>query len=375
MPRLPVLHVAPVLWSGAGSVITRLCEDQRRSRSVTLVTAGLAGAEADWRPYRSRLRRAGVEHRAIDFFHREPDIFWTGVQRLSDLLHTLRPAVVHAHAGVPAAAAACARDLSGVPVRIIGQMYSWGVGRPQWMDRHDAWAFARADRVVSSSHDYTKQLIALGVPAKKVAYVPWGLPLDVLPMRARSSRQDAGVVRLGFVGRIEPRKGQLELVRAFSRLRRRRPSATLDLVGPIADADYARRIAVEISQRSLESAVTVHGQVRSVAPIVRRWTLFVSMSSDEGQGLAIMEAMALGVPVAARPVAGVADFLVDGENGATLAGTSPAAVARQLEALLTAHGRADRMAGTARKMLERQYAWETTLRRIDALYRSRGAAR
>ncbi len=59
----PVLHVIPHLWSGAGAVLTRLCEAQRRSGPVTIVTAGSDGAQADWTAYRVRLRRVGVEHR------------------------------------------------------------------------------------------------------------------------------------------------------------------------------------------------------------------------------------------------------------------------------------------------------------------------
>lgn len=368
MPRPLVLHVAPVLWSGAGNVITRLCETQRLSRRVALVTAGLTGEHADWATYRARLKKAGVLHTSLDFFHRDPAVFWPGVYKLAELLCDLKPAVVHAHAGAPTAAAVCARDLAGLRTRIVGQIYSWGVGRPRWMNQQDAWAFARADRVVSSSRDYTDHLVALGVPHRSIAYVPWGLPLDLLPFRPPSFRRDPDAVRLGFVGRIEPRKGQLELVRAFARLRRRRPSATLDLAGPIADPDYARRIAEEIAQRDLQQVVSVHGPVRDVPRILRQWTLFVSMSSDEGQGLAIMEAMALGVPVAARPVAGVADFLVDGQNGVALRSASPAAAARQLDEILAAPDRADRMARAARRMLEKHYAWETTARRIDALY-------
>ena len=70
-------------------------------------------------------------------------MFWPGVFRLATLLRELTPAVVHAHAGVPTAAAVCARDLAGLRPRLVGHMYSWGVDRPGWMDQQDGWGFAR----------------------------------------------------------------------------------------------------------------------------------------------------------------------------------------------------------------------------------------
>src|SRR5689334_16745938 len=99
-----VLHVIPYLWSGAGSVLTRLCEAQRAHGPVAIVTGGRTGDQPDWPAYRTRLRRAGVEHHQIDFFHRDAQTFWTSVAELRTLVGELKPAVIHAHAGVPACA-------------------------------------------------------------------------------------------------------------------------------------------------------------------------------------------------------------------------------------------------------------------------------
>src|SRR4051812_23805639 len=97
--RPPVLHVIPFLWSGAGGVLTRLCEAQRVHGPVAIVTAGKGGPHPDWPTYRRRLRRAGVTHYTIDFFHRDGH-FWAGVSELAGIVRRLKPAVIHAHAGV-----------------------------------------------------------------------------------------------------------------------------------------------------------------------------------------------------------------------------------------------------------------------------------
>lgn len=363
----PILHVAPFLWSGAGRVITRLCGDQRRQRDVVLVTTGASEGLRDWPSYRRALATSGVPHHRIDVFHRDPAYFWSGAERLARLIGTVRPGVIHAHAGVPTAMAAIARDLSGSGARLIAQMYSWGPGRPRWMDAQDGWAFRQADRVVCSAHAYWNLLSAAGVPASRMTYLPWGLDLAALPFRLRAD-SPPGPPIVGVVGRIEPRKGQVALVEAFARLRRAVPDARLELVGPVADEDYARSLTATIARLQLGNAVRVTGQVRDVTRFVRRWRLFVSLSSDEGQGLAVLEAMALGVPVAARRVAGIEDFLEDGRTGWVMARGGAAATAGTIRAAL--HDRtAAAVTRRARAMVERRYDWSSMLHRFDRLYR------
>jgi len=365
--RPPILHVAPFLWSGAGSVITRLCEHQRRTGPVAIVTTGRSAALADWPVYRRRLRRAGVVHHTIDVFHREPDAFWSSAAALADLFRELKPGVVHAHAGVPSCGAVVARTMSGQRPRLIGQMYSWGPNRPEWMNRQDTWGFGQTDRVICSARQYERLLVDSGVSKRKLTYLPWGLPLEELPFRGEDRRARSGPV-IGFVGRVEPRKGQHALVEAFARVRRMYPDAQLELVGPVADEAYADRVREAVRDHSLTRAVTLAGEVRDVRRYLRRWDLFVSLSSDEGQGLAVLEAMAIGVPVVARPVAGVSDYLVNGRTGITIGGVTARDTSTAIQGCLAQPGRNRAIARRARQMVDRRYGWTRTLEAFDRIY-------
>jgi glycosyltransferase involved in cell wall biosynthesis len=332
-----------------------------------MVTTGSRGDRPDWPEYRARLRRAGVTHTTLDFFHREDGRFWPNVARLAALVGDLKPAVIHAHAGVPTCAAVIARAMSGHRARVIGQMYSWGPNRPAWMDRQDLWGFAQADRVVVSARAYSDELRAGGVTARALTYLPWGLSLDDLPLRAEPPAR-TGEPTIGFVGRVEPRKGQLALVEAFARIRRTHPGARLELVGPVADAPYAAQVRAAIRAHDLGRAVTLRGRVRDVRMYLRRWDLFVSLSSDEGQGLAVLEAMAIGVPVAARAVAGISDFLVDGRTGFAIDRPSPAAAARAVVDALSSPSRLRTATRNARQLVEHEYSWTATVKAFDRLY-------
>lgn len=364
----PILHVAPFLWSGAGKVITDLCLAQRARGPVTLVTTGRRDGLEDWPSYRRALARGGVRHVTLDTFHRDAASVWTSATRLARLLTEIAPRAVHGHAGMPTGIAVLARDIAGLRVPLVGQMYSWGPGRPAWMDAQDLWAFRQADAVVSSAHAYSRILEAGGVPRRRIVYQPWGLRLEALPRRAPADAPSGPPV-IGCVGRLEPRKGQVELVEAFAALRRSLPGARLELVGPPADAAYTRTLHAAIRRLRLGEAVTVAGRVPDAARHVRAWSLFVSLSSDEGQGLAVLEAMALGVPVLARRVAGIEDFLVDGRTGWAVAGHAPGTVARAMRrALASAAGPS--VVARARAMVERRYDWSGMVDAFERLYRA-----
>jgi glycosyltransferase involved in cell wall biosynthesis len=236
------------------------------------------------------------------------------------------------------------------------------------MNTMDLAGIRQADRVICSATAYKDLLLRHGIPARRIAYIPWGLDLDAIRAGAsRGSRRRAGGPVIGCLGRIEPRKGQLELVRGFARYQRRAPDSRLEVVGPIADAEYAARVAKAIGDLGLEESVTMTGHVRNPYQRIAQWDLLVSLASDEGQGLAVLEGMALGVPVLARGVAGVEDYLVDGVNGWACPGVSAHAVAQGMRRAMADPQRA-RIVARARRMIDRRYGWDRTVNAIERLY-------
>jgi len=362
---MKVLHIIPFLWSGAGKVLTDLCVSQQVLHDVMIVTSGSSKGMSDWPAYRRRLTQNGISHRRMDFFDRDSAVFWKSVQHLSDLVSEYDPDVVHCHSGVPACAASVVRDSGVGSFRLISQLHSWGTGRPEWMNTMDIAGFRRSDLVIANAASYRRILMDAGLPSSQIVSIPWGVAPEALCAVPGESRNTG---RIGFVGRLEPRKGQLELVQAFGLLRRKRPKLRLELVGPAADTSYAREIKNFVRAEHMSDSVWLGGQVPDVFRHERNWELFVSLSRDEGQGMAILEAMALGVPVLAKSCPGVEDYLRDGKNAIALKSDEAKDVAESVGWALDHPRETQKLSEQARKMVENSFPWQRTVLEMETVY-------
>lgn len=118
---------------------------------------------------------------------------------------------------------------------------------------------------------------------------------------------------LGIVGQITPRKGQLELVKAFARALPQTPGATLLIVGaPLftqKDHEYLRESQRAAEELGIASQVKFIGARKDVAAVMQALDLLVLNSKAEPFGLVLLEAMACGTPVLATAVDGVLELI------------------------------------------------------------------
>jgi glycosyltransferase involved in cell wall biosynthesis len=123
---------------------------------------------------------------------------------------------------------------------------------------------------------------------------------------------------IGIVAQITPRKGQLELLRAFAPMARALPEATLLVVGePIfgPDGAYLEALKRESDRLGLRGRVRFLGHRRDVAGILQALDLLVLNSSSEPFSIVLLEALASGTPVLATAVDGVPELITDGQTG------------------------------------------------------------
>ena len=176
----------------------------------------------------------------------------------------------------------------------------------------------RADRLICVSRHGRSILEDRGAPASRIRVVPPGF--DRLPQTVGGDGPAGdGLLRALCVAQWIPRKGILELVRAWGA--RERPGAVLELVGETdADPGYASKVRAAVAEVGARPGVSVvvTGPVDdlTLAAAYARADLFALPSRYEGYGIVYAEALARGLPVLACDVGPVPELV--GEQAALL---------------------------------------------------------
>jgi glycosyltransferase involved in cell wall biosynthesis len=192
-------------------------------------------------------------------------------------------------------------------------------------------------------------LAASGAVAERLgplaSHVVYG-PVDPDPPVAAAPWPAGDGPVVGFVGRIEPRKGVLDLVRAAPAIRAGAPDARIVVVGDDPyRADPAYTTAVTAS-REIEH----HDWVANAPGLMRHLDVLVLPALQEPFGTVLAEAMAVGTPVVATRVGGLAEVVDDGVTGRLVAPGDPAALAA---AVLEVLRHRERMGAAAREQARR----------------------
>ncbi|GAB3170759.1 hypothetical protein GCM10027059_37780 [Myceligenerans halotolerans] len=165
------------------------------------------------------------------------------------------------------------------------------------------------------------------------------------------------VPAVGVVGRIEPWKGQDVAVRSLALLAERGYAAELVLVGQRHSPtwpDFADETARLIDALGLTGRVHFTDHQDDVGPALGALDVLVCSSREEGFGLAVVEAMASGVPVVATCCGGPEDIIVDGVHGLLVPTEDPVALGEAVHAVLAdAPSRAAMTAAAAARARDR----------------------
>jgi phosphatidylinositol alpha-1,6-mannosyltransferase len=239
-------------------------------------------------------------------------------------------------------------------------------------------ALRRADTVTcnSSVTENAVRRIAPGISTKRI---PMGIDVSRVPnpdlvsaLRARYRRADGPL--LVFVGRLVEEKGFADFLAALARVAILRPDATGLVVGDGQDRANAEQLAVDLG---IGERVHFTGWVESaeVPSYIAAGDVFLAPSRRgpdgwiEAQGLSVVEAMALGVPVVASACGGIVDTVEHGVSGALVPERAPEAIAAAVERYLTDEGLRNRVAVNGRRVARDRFSLEATAAAFDSLFR------
>ena len=371
-PRPLVAHVVfrfdtGGLENGVVNLINHLPRDAYRHAIISLT---------DITDFRRRVLRADVQFIALQ---KRPGHAYKLYPRLLRLFREMRPAIVHTR-NLAALETVVPAWAAGVPIRIHGEH-----GRDM-LDLHGAsrkYQWVRklyrpfVTRYIALSRDLERYLCTdVGVPAARVEQIYNGV--DAVKFRpAEDGRaaiegcpfRDPRYWLVGTVGRMDPVKDPLNLVRAFIQALQLAPAKRermrLLLIGDGALYSEARAM---LGAAGIADLAWLPGERNDVPDILRGLDCFALPSLGEGISNTILEAMATGLPVIATNVGGNGELVEAGITGELVPAGDPHALAQPMLAYARDRDAAKTAGRNGRARIEREFSLEAMLGRYRGLY-------
>ncbi|MDR3211123.1 MAG: glycosyltransferase family 4 protein [Planctomycetota bacterium] len=240
------------------------------------------------------------------------------------------------------------------------------VNRMDWEEiRHIA--DFRGTGVIAVSDAIRERLAnTAGIPQHKIRVIPTGLDLSKLPRPDFSPIQESLFTPVvGTLGQLTERKGQRVFLLAAANILRRGFDAEFVIFGDGPDRMALRQLATElkINKRVTFAPQTLSGQLVRI-------NVLVEPSLQEGLGLSVMQAMAMGVPVVGTGVGGLYSLIEDGKTGLMVQANNPQALASAIWRVLKHPEDSLEMARMARELIEEQFSIEVVIPILVDYYRS-----
>jgi glycosyltransferase involved in cell wall biosynthesis len=283
---------------------------------------------------------------------------------IARLLRRERVDVVHTHSSRDAWLTGMAARLAGIPV-VRTRHLQTPIGGP--------FVYARlADRVVTVSGQVREYLVSEGVPADQVLSIPTGIDLQRFdPDRndLKDIRTEFGIAPdafvIGIIAVLRKAKGHHHLLAAFARLAADHPRLHLLIAGDGPQWDNLHALA---EQLDLGDRVTFTGHRTDVPDILNALNLFVLPSHMEALGTALLEAMAMGVPVVASDVGGIPEAV--GEAGVLCAAEDTDGLAAAVQGVVDDDTLRLTLIEQGRHRARELYDQNLMVRRLEDLYES-----
>lgn len=230
---------------------------------------------------------------------------------------------------------------------------------------------------IAPSRAIETELLAAGYRSDRIHYVPNGVALpqlvapaalDTHRAAARQAVADANqslemvadAPLVVYTGRLHEQKGLIDLVQAWKKIAEHEPNGRVWIVG---EGPQREPLYEEIVDCGLHHQVFLPGAFDDVTEVLQAADLFVLPSYEEGMSLALLEAMAAGVPVIATDIPGNRQLVTHEVHGLLVPPRDPVALRDAMERLLANPALARQLASNARQRVEANFSLTTMAQR------------
>ncbi len=285
-------------------------------------------------------------------------------RKLRRLIRREGISVVHAHTGHAVGLAALA-TLGTAAAMVVTRRVDFRL-RANPMTR---WKYRRADAIIAISSAVADALAASGIDRHRITIVPSGIDLE----RRIEPAPSVTLAELGvngsrplvvMVAALVQHKDPLNFVRAVAEARRRVPALQALMVG---DGPLRASVEGEIQRLALGGTIRMAGMRADADALLAAADIVVLSSEEEGLGTVLLDAMALGRPVAATRGGGIPEIVVDGETGLLAPIHDPGALGAAIAAIASDDSLATRL-GDAGRRRAAEFSAERTADRMVEVY-------
>jgi len=194
--------------------------------------------------------------------------------------------------------------------------------------------------------------------------------IDLERFQSVVGRNESRTLRVGMVGELSRVKGQKEFVRAAALIAGQRTDVEFIIAGRdnSAEGEYRRELTQSIESAGLAEHISVIESRIDVAEFLSQLDVFVSASSSEAFGLAIVEAMAAGVPVIATASDGAREIITDSQTGRLVPIGDVDELAKRIGELLGDSAERKRLADNARSKAAEDFSLPRMIAETEAVY-------
>ena len=289
---------------------------------------------------------------------------WHSIQMACAMIKAGAIDLLHAHLPNAHVLAGIAGRLTGKPV--LATLHGHKVGMLD-LEVHRS-AGTHLSVVCRQSYFHA---LGLGVSAGQLSCNPNGVDTQVFQPRPRPDnglRRALGIPAsaklVGFLGRLSPEKGPEVFLRAALVAYARLPDTHFVFVG---DGPLAPVLRESIARFKMTDRVHLAGLRRDVPTVLNDLDVLVSSSHSEAMPLALMEAMASGLPVVATRVGGVPDMIEHGDSGWLVTPNDFEEIATRLQQILGTTGELARMSAAARRRAVATMSLSDTVEKMAGL--------
>ncbi len=311
-------------------------------------------------------------------------------RRLDQVIAAERPDILHAHSpSLNGLAALKAGRKHAIPVVYECRAFwedaavdhgtcSEGGIRYRFTKALESHVFRRVDAVTTICQGLKNDIIARGVPEKRVTVIPNAVDIERFKIGGKIDQNlaarlgVAGKTVLGFIGSFYAYEGLSLLVKSLPQILTQAPDTCLLLVGGGPQEDEIKGL---VSRMQLDASVVFTGRVPhdEVNDYYHMVDIFVyprlSMRlTDLVTPLKPLEAMAQGKLVLASDVGGHGELIRDGYNGKIFAAGNSEALACAALDLIEHREQWGRLMANGRSFVEHERNWHASVSRYDELY-------